>query len=145
MSHWYLAICIILSVCLLEELRELSVKILGVPTPTPSYSTPQEVTGLSAHSSNSSRREDKPGSLFFLDSTGVWTQVLTLARQALYHLNHSDGRVFLRYSLANYCLGWVQTSIYLISASWVARIIDVRPSAQSRDPLNCPHFSLSAS
>jgi hypothetical protein len=29
--------------------------------------------------------------LFFLGSTGVWTQGLTLARQALYHYSHSAG------------------------------------------------------
>jgi hypothetical protein len=58
-------------------------------------------------------------------STGVWSQGLILARQALYHLIHSSSSFFCvgyfqdRVS-RNTCPGW-QTLILLISASRVAR------------------------
>jgi hypothetical protein len=61
---------------------------------------------------------------FFFGGSGVWTQSLTLARQMLYHLNHSHQPFtvgyFSRQGLTNYVL------ILLISVSWVARIIGVR-------------------
>jgi hypothetical protein len=44
-------------------------------------------------------------------------------------LNHSASPflywVFLRLGFSTVCLGWLQTAILLISASWVARITSV--------------------
>jgi hypothetical protein len=54
---------------------------------------------------------------------------LTLARQALYHLNHSTSPflcwVFLDRFSRTICLGWLWTLILLISASSVARTTGV--------------------
>jgi hypothetical protein len=53
---------------------------------------------------------------FVSDGTGVWTQALTFARQALYHLSHfASPVIFVSPS-------WLQTMIFLISASRVSRI-----------------------
>jgi hypothetical protein len=76
---------------------------------------------------------------FFFYGTGIWTQCLILAREALYHLSHSISP-FLRWVFSSQglsiCLGWLQTMILLISVSWVARIIGVALSARPpRDSL----------
>jgi hypothetical protein len=67
---------------------------------------------------------------FFLLSIGIWTQDLTLARQALYYLSHSVSPVFVLGIfgigfLQLFVWGWPQILILLISASWVARITSV--------------------
>jgi hypothetical protein len=53
-------------------------------------------------------------------------QSLKLARQVLYHLSHSTRSFFVLGIFkirSHFCgLGWPQTSIFLISVSWVARI-----------------------
>jgi hypothetical protein len=59
---------------------------------------------------------------------GVWTQDLTLARQALYHFESLCQPCFCNgffsgWGLANYLSSWI--TILLISTSWVARITDV--------------------
>jgi hypothetical protein len=67
---------------------------------------------------------------FFICGTAVWTQGLTLLKQVLYGLSHSTslsfciGNIWDRVSWA-ICLGWLWTTILLISVSWVARIIGV--------------------
>jgi hypothetical protein len=62
---------------------------------------------------------------FSFFGTGAWTQGLTLAMQALYHLSHSASPFlwwvfFLRQVFMNCLPGWLRTMIFLISASWVA-------------------------
>jgi hypothetical protein len=56
-------------------------------------------------------------------------QGLTLARQVLYHLNHSASPSLIGYFWDRVsravCPGWLGPMIFLISASWVARIIGV--------------------
>jgi hypothetical protein len=58
---------------------------------------------------------------FFFFDTGVWTQAYTL--------NHSTSPSFVMgfwYRVSwTICSGWLWTVIFLISASWVARITDV--------------------
>jgi hypothetical protein len=66
----------------------------------------------------------------FFGGTRVWTQGLTLARQVLYHLSHFTSPVLFFWDRVSWtiCLGWLWTSILLISASWVARITDLSPA-----------------
>jgi hypothetical protein len=59
---------------------------------------------------------------FFFCSSGVWTQNLMLARHcATQPALFCDG-LFRDRVLWTICLGWLQISILLICASWVARI-----------------------
>jgi hypothetical protein len=71
---------------------------------------------------------------------GFWTQGLTLARQAYYHLSHATFPflcwVFSRESHKLFFLGWLWTLILLISASQVARISGV----SHWHPANYRHF-----
>jgi hypothetical protein len=62
----------------------------------------------------------------FLGRTGVWTQGVTLAKPALYHLGHSSS-LFCSGCFGDgisetICLGWRWFAILLISASQVTRI-----------------------
>jgi hypothetical protein len=67
----------------------------------------------------------------FFGGTGVWTRGLVmLAKQALYHFNHSASLSFVMdfFEIGSQELSacdWCQTAIPLISAFWVARIIGV--------------------
>jgi hypothetical protein len=60
--------------------------------------------------------------LFFFCSPGAWTQDLYL--ELLHPLYFCEG-VFKIESCRTVCLGWPRTTIFLISASWVARITGV--------------------
>jgi hypothetical protein len=53
---------------------------------------------------------------FFLAVLELELRVLTLARQALYHLSHSISPFWVGF-FQTICLGWLQTSTLLISAS----------------------------
>jgi hypothetical protein len=74
---------------------------------------------------------------FFWAGRGWYrTQGFTLARQALYYLSHSASPYFVIFFFGDrgswtICLGWFQTVILLISASWVARITGVSCSVVS--------------
>jgi hypothetical protein len=61
--------------------------------------------------------------------TGIWAQDFTLAKQALYCLSHTSSPFALVIVEMGYhelfCLGWSWKAIVLISASQVARIIDL--------------------
>jgi hypothetical protein len=76
--------------------------------------------------------------VYLFCSTRVWTQGLTLTRQAFYHLSHSINPVFCigyfqdRVS-KSICPVWPQTMILLISASWVARITVMNHWCPGRD------------
>jgi hypothetical protein len=63
--------------------------------------------------------------------TGVWTQGFALTKQELYHLSHTSSPFCSGYFgdrvSQTICLCCLQTVILLISASQVARIIDVSP------------------
>jgi hypothetical protein len=64
-----------------------------------------------------------PTFFFFFCSAGAWIQGLHL--DPLHQPYFCDGLFWDRVSRA-ICLGWLQTEILLISASWVARITGMR-------------------
>jgi hypothetical protein len=73
----------------------------------------------------------------FLGGIGVWTQSFTLAKQVLYHLNHTFSPFLLWSSFGDsvwrtVCLGWSQTTILPISASQTARITGMSHWQQER-------------
>jgi hypothetical protein len=75
-------------------------------------------------------RDVKFGYLFCFEGGRVWTQGLMLARQMHLLLEPLCQPFFVIFFLPDrvswsICFGWFQTTVLLISASWVARIIGV--------------------
>jgi hypothetical protein len=56
----------------------------------------------------------------FLGGIGIWTQGLTLARQALYHLSHSASPT-ISFKKKRRTKPWVQTPVpYMLQHTWTS-------------------------